>query len=135
MSSRGSSTKKPAGGSEPAGLTGRRILIVEDSPVVGPFTVDLLADLGCEVVGPAPNMAAARELADAATLDAALMDVHIRGERVFPLCEMLDARGIPFVLTSGYADWHMPEKWDDRPRLQKPYTVDQVEQALSALLD
>ena len=60
-----------------------------------------------------------------------MMDVHIRGERVFPLCELLAAQGVPFVLTSGYADWHMPEKWDDRPRLQKPYTIDQVEEALA----
>ena len=37
------------------------------------------------------------------------MDVHIRGERVFPLCEVLAAQGVPFVLTSGYADWQMPE--------------------------
>jgi hypothetical protein len=29
----------------------------------------------------------------------------------------------------------MPEKWEDRPRLQKPYTVDQVEKALAALFD
>jgi hypothetical protein len=62
------------------------------------------------------------------------MDVHIRGERVFPLCELLDAQGVPFDLTSGYADWHMPEKWDGRPRLQKPYTVEQVGQALASLL-
>ena len=114
-------------------LTGKRILVVEDSPVVGPFTVDLLGDLGCEVVGPAPNMAAARELAEEGGYEAALMDVHIRGERVFPLCELLEAKGVPFVLTSGYADWTMPEKWDDRPRLQKPYTIDQVEEALSGL--
>jgi hypothetical protein len=40
---------------------------------------------------------------------------------------------VPFVLTSGYADWSMPEKWDDRPRLQKPYTIEQVEEALTAL--
>ena len=116
-------------------LQGRRILIIEDSPVVGPFTADLLEDLGCTVIGPAPNMAAARELVDEAEFDAALLDVHIRGERVFPLCELLDAKGIPFVLTSGYADWHMPEKWHGRPRIQKPYTIDQVEEALSACFD
>jgi len=117
------------------GLKGRRILLIEDSPVVGPFTADLLDELGCVVVGPAPNMAAARELVDAGEFDAALIDVHIRGERVFPLCEMLQAKGRPFVLTSGYADWQMPEKWQDRPRLQKPYTLDQVEEALSGLFD
>lgn len=118
-----------------AGLAGRRILLVEDSPVVAPFTADLLDDLGCVVVGPAPNMAIARELVEAGEYDAALMDVHIRGERVFNLCEILDARGVPFVFTSGYAGWQLPDKWQDRPRLQKPYTVEQVERALSALFD
>jgi len=116
-------------------LDGRRILVVEDSPVVGPFTADILVDLGCDVVGPAPNMAAARELIESEEVDAALMDVHIRGERVFPLCELLEERDVPFVLTSGYADWTMPEKWLDRPRLQKPYTIDDVSEALAGVLN
>jgi CheY-like chemotaxis protein len=131
MSSRDSSTKASR---KTAGLAGRRVLIVEDSPVVGPFTADLLEELGCVVVGPAPNMAAARELIDSERFDAALMDIHIRGERVFPLCDALAAKGVPFVLTSGYADWHMPEKWRDRPRLQKPYRLEEVEEILSKLL-
>lgn len=102
--------------------------------MVGPFTVDVLEELGCQVVGPAPNMASARELIDGEKFDAALVDIHIRGERVFPLCEVLEAKHVPFILTSGYADWGMPEKWEDRPRLQKPYTQEEVEQALNALL-
>jgi DNA-binding NtrC family response regulator len=113
----------------------KRILVIEDSPVVGPFTADLLSELGYEVVGPAPNMAIARKLIESGTFDAALVDVHIRGERVFPLCEALDERGVPFVLTSGYADWTMPHKWQDRPRLPKPYSINQVEDALAAALN
>jgi CheY-like chemotaxis protein len=135
MSSRDSSTKTGGRTAADPDLKGRRILVVEDSPVVGPFTVDILDDLGCKVVGPAPNMAAARQLVEASEFDAALMDIHIRGERVFPICELLDAKRIPFVLTSGYADWNLPEKWEYRPRLQKPYTIDQVEKALKAALD
>src|SRR5690349_8034209 len=111
-------------------LKGRRILVIEDSPVVAPFTADALDELGCEVVGPAPNMAVARELTEGGGFDAAMLDVHIRGERVFPLCEILEKRGIPFVLTSGYADWSLPDKWQDVPRIQKPYTVDDVRAAL-----
>jgi CheY-like chemotaxis protein len=133
MSSPDSSTKKRATGASTADLSGRRILVIEDSPVVGPFTADILGDLGCEVVGPAPNIATARELIEEQDFDAALVDVHIRGERVFGLCEMLDAKDVPFILTSGYADWQMPEKLQDRPRLQKPYTIDQVREALSGL--
>lgn len=133
MSSRDSSTDGPLSSLRPS-LSGRRILVVEDSPVVGPFTADILADLGCDVVGPAPNMAYGRKLIEDGQFDAALMDIHIRGERVFPLCEMLEARNVPFVFTSGYADWTMPDKWNDRPRLQKPYTVGQIEEALAELL-
>ena len=135
MSSRDLSIKaRPPAAAKPD-LNGRRILVVEDSPVVGPFTADLLSELGCEVLGPAPNMAAARELVEAGEFDAALIDIHIRGERVFPLCEMLEAQDVPFVFTSGYADRQMPEKWEDRPRVQKPYTLEQIEKALSALFD
>ena len=113
----------------------KRVLLVEDSPVVAPFTADLLGELGYAVVGPAPNMASARELIESEALDVALMDIHIRGERVFPMCELLDAKGVPFILTSGYADWQIPDKWADRPRLHKPYTIEDVEAAFSGLFD
>lgn len=115
-------------------LRGRRILLVEDSPVVGPFTADLLEELGYTVIGPAPNLASARQLIETEDFDAAVVDVHIRGERVFPMCELLDAKGVPFVLTSGYADWQIPDKWAGRPRLTKPYKIADVEASLSALL-
>ena len=115
-------------------LAGRRILIVEDSPVVAPYTADILVELGCEVVGLAPNMATARSLVEGGGFDAAIMDVHIRGERVFPLCDILDAKGVPFLLTSGYADWDLPDKLRDRPRLQKPYKLQDMHRELSRLL-
>ena len=111
-------------------LAGRRILIVEDSPVVAPFAEALLELLGCRVVGPAGNMAVARDLAGAEDVDAALLDVRIRGEKSFSICEILDRRGVPFVLTSGYADWGLPSEWRDRPQLAKPYTQADLEQAL-----
>jgi len=50
------------------------------------------------------------------------------------LCDLLDARGIPFLLTSGYADWQVPDEWQRRPRLQKPYTFDQLRDALRLLV-
>ena len=120
-----------SGGAE---LKRRRILVIEDSPVVAPFTAEILGELGYDVVGPAPTMAAAREMIDSETFDAAIVDVHIRGERVFPLCDELAARGVPFLLTSGYADWQIPDKWQDAPQLQKPYTIEQIEDALTKLL-
>ena len=115
-------------------LAGKRILLVEDSPVVGPFAQSLLEELGCEVIGPAANMAAARESAESAELDAAIVDIRIRGEKAFPICEILERRQIPFILSSGYADWPTPLKWQDRPQLPKPYTLADMEAALGQLL-
>lgn len=119
---------------ELSGLEGRRVLLVEDSPVVGPFTADLVEELGCVALGPAPTLAAARELIASGGFDVAVVDVHIRGERAFSLCETLESQGIPFVLTSGYGDWQVPEHWAERPRLQKPYGLNGVRDALRTAL-
>ena len=99
---------------------GERILLVEDSPVISLRTEDSLRDHGYFVVGPAYDMQQALDLAGREQIDAAIVDLNIRGEKIFPVLTILKERGIPFVMTSGYADWSMPEEWQDRPRLQKP---------------
>ena len=120
--------------SPPAALEGRRILVVEDSPVVAEACEDMLRDMGCVPVGPAINMAAALQLAAGEPLDAAVVDINIRGGKVFPVLGILAGRGIPFLLASGYADWSMPEEWRDRPRLAKPYSPNLLRQSLLDLL-
>lgn len=114
-------------------LEGKRILVVEDSPVVAEVSQQMLQDLGCEVVGPAPNMALARSLAEEEPFDAAILDVRIRGEKAFSICEILASRGIPFLLTSGYGSWDLPVKWADSPTMAKPYTRDDLEIGLAGL--
>lgn len=99
---------------------GARILLVEDSPVISLRTEDSLRDHGYFVVGPAYDMQQALDLAGREQIDAAIVDLNIRGEKIFPVLTILKERNIPFVMTSGYADWSMPEEWQDRPRLQKP---------------
>jgi DNA-binding NtrC family response regulator len=115
-------------------LNGRRILLVEDSPVISEATEMMLRDMGCELVGPAGTMAPALQLATEAPLDAAVVDINIRGGKAFSILKILEGREIPFLLTSGYADWSMPEEWQGRPRLTKPYSEDGLKQALAELL-
>ena len=118
----------------PGELSGRRVLVVEDSPVVSAFTGELLEELECVLVGPAHNMAIARQLAQEEDIDAAVIDIRIRGEKSFAICEILAARGIPFVLTSGYADWPLPERWRDALQLPKPFKLEDLEAALKQVL-
>jgi CheY-like chemotaxis protein len=129
------SNSEPLPGDPGAALDGRRILVVEDSPVVAEACADMLRDMGCAAVGPATNMAAALQMSQDEELDAAVVDINIRGGKSFPVLRILEARGVPFLLTSGYADWSMPEEWQGRPRLAKPYTPNQLREGLLALLD
>ena len=116
-------------------LAGRRVLIVEDSPLIAAVLEDMLKDLGCAVAGPTGNMAFAVDLAKAEDLDAAIIDLNIRGGKVYPVAEVLRDRNVPFLLASGYADWTLRDDFKDRPRLTKPYSAETVEQKLLTLLD
>ena len=121
-------------GASPSLLHGKRILVIEDSPVVALACEDMLRDMGCAVVGPATNMATALQLASDEEFDAAVVDINIRGGKVFPVLKILAGRGIPFLLASGYADWSMPEEWQERPRLAKPFSPNLLRESLLALI-
>lgn len=115
-------------------LHGRRILLVEDEMLVSMFLEDALRRLGCEIVGPAARLAKAVELADAAAIDAAILDVNVHGEEVYPAAEKLAARDIPFAFVTGYRACIIAEIYRERLALQKPLEVGQVERALRLML-
>ena len=109
-------------------LEGCRILVVEDETLIAIDIENVLLDLGCEIVGPTGKLEIALQLARDETFDAAILDVTIRGGKTYAVAEMLRARGIPFVLASGYGDWTLPEPLRDQPRLTKPFTQAQLEE-------
>ena len=115
-------------------LTGRRILVVEDETLIAVAIEEVLQDLGCVVVGPVGKLDAALRLAREEALDAAVLDVTIRGGHVYAVADQLLARGVPFVLASGYGDWALPEGLRDRPRLTKPFTAQALMDQVSALV-
>ena len=61
-------------------------------------------------------------LVEEGDFDAAILDITIRGGKVYPVAEALLKRGIPFVFASGYGDWALPKELRDKPRLMKPFT-------------
>ena len=91
----------------PAGL---RILVVEDEMLIAVLIEEMLQGLGCQVVGPVSRLDAALRLAHEEPLDAAILDVRIRGGQVYPVAEELLARNIPFVLASGYGELGSPRE-------------------------
>ena len=113
--------------------TRRRILVVEDEAMIAFVIEDTLQELGYEVVGPCGSLATALCLAQDEKLDAAIHDIRIQEEKVYPVAEQLRARGIPFVLASGYGDWALPEAFRNQPRLTKPFTYEELETQVLSL--
>lgn len=112
------------------GLAGKSILVVEDESVVARMLDDLLSDRGVHVVGPAGTLASALALADSESFDCALLDVNLNGERSLPVAQVLQRRGIPYVLATGY----IAAECNDYPAalvLQKPYLPAQLMSALN----
>ena len=112
-------------------LVDRRILIVEDESLVAMLIETILEDMDCIPVGPAANIEEGlRLVADTQDLDAALLDVNVAGQQIFPVADALKARGVPFVFSTGYGEAGLPEHWRGHPTIQKPFTEDAVKSAL-----
>ncbi len=117
-------------------LGGKRVLIVEDEMLLALDLEEGLRDAGCEVVGPAGSLRSALRLVESSEIDAAILDVNLAGERVFPVAHILCERGIPFVFATAYSgsDELYPSEVRDVPRLSKPYTVGQAVATLDRMV-
>jgi CheY-like chemotaxis protein len=116
-------------------LNGRRVLVVEDESLVAMLLETILEDMECIPVGPASNIDDGEVLArDTVDLDAALLDVNVAGRQVFPVAEVLKARGVPFVFSTGYGEGGLPEEWRGQPTIQKPFTESAIRDALMAAM-
>jgi CheY-like chemotaxis protein len=113
----------------------RRVLVVEDEVTIALVIEETLLDLGAEVIGPASRLDAAMQLARDEVVDAAILDINIRGGDSYPVADILAARGIPFLLCSGYGDRGLDERHRDRPRLVKPYSPRDLEDRVLELLN
>jgi CheY-like chemotaxis protein len=113
--------------------TPRRILVVEDEPLISMMLEDFLDSLGHQVAGIVDSVGAALAAVKAGGVDAAILDVNLRGgEKSWPVADALAGEGIPFVLATGGVD-AIDAPHRDRPTLSKPFTIDGVKQALAAL--
>ena len=118
----------------PGPLAGRRILVVEDEPLLAMLTEDLLIEGGAVVVGPAPTLAAAEGLIAQGGLDGALLDVNICGREVYPVAELLARDGVPFVFVTGYGAQGHPPRYREHLTIQKPFRPETFARDVAAAL-
>src|SRR5215472_13551026 len=64
---------------------GRRILVVEDNFLVATLLAEVLESVGWQVVGPVAHLAGALDAAASEGFDAAVLDVNLGGQAVYPV--------------------------------------------------
>lgn len=112
----------------------RRILVVEDDFLVSLTTTDMLESIGCEIVGPAARLTAALQLVQSESLDAAILDINISGEMIWPVAEELQRRGVPFLFLSAYPQLSVvPKFFEAIARLEKPLEKSRLLNQLDAI--
>ena len=119
-----------------AALSGRRVLVVEDVLLVADMIAEALTNVGCEIVGPVARRERGLVLAREMSIECAVLDINLDGEPSFPIAEVLQERGIPFLFVTGYgAETVMPEPLRAVPRLAKPFHVHELLAALTGCCD
>jgi len=108
----------------PPALLGRRILFVDDEPLVAMLVEDLLREAGAEVVGPATTLSSGLDLVRAGGIDGAVLDVNLDGVLVYPLAEALALASVPFVFVTGYGNLGVDAVFAGATVLHKPLKLE-----------
>ena len=117
-------------------LQGKRMLVVEDEALIAMLVEDILTDLGCVVVDVAGTLEGGLAAAEqtASSIDGAILDINLGGAKVFPIADLLKARGVKFIFATGYGVMGLDPRYADHTVLSKPFRPDVLEKILVAAL-
>lgn len=108
-----------------------RVLVVEDEMTIALMIEDMLVDMGHEVVDMAMRLPQAVAAAQSGDIDFAILDINLDGLRSFPVADVLQARGVPFVFASGYGSRGLEGDYVGRKVLTKPFRSADLAQAIT----
>jgi CheY-like chemotaxis protein len=115
-------------------LSGLRVLIIEDEAFVSWLLSDILTSHGCIVVGSAAKLDQALAMISDADFDFAVVDVNLNGVCSYPAADMLEARRIPFVFSTGYGRQGLEPAYQRFAVIQKPFGEQDLLAVLKDLL-
>lgn len=116
-------------------LNGQTILLVEDEALIAMEIEMILEAFGAIVHGPIPELSEALAAAASERLDAAVLDIDLGGEEVFPVAQVLQRRRVPFLFHTGHGLRHELEgDYPGAAVCKKPMPADRLARHLAALL-
>lgn len=113
-----------------------RILVAEDNYLMAQEVGDFVLGCGYTLAGAAASVEGGLALIANSPLDGAVLDIDLAGEPSFPMCEALDAKGVPFVFLSAYssASTLVPLKFRTAPHIDKPFEPSRLKSVLEAMV-
>ena len=112
-----------------------KVLLVEDETMLAMLMEMMLEDLGFATAYHASTLNDGIEYARNGEYDLAILDINIIGGDSFPIAAAIADRGIPFMFCSGYGRLGIPDAWLNRRCIAKPFSAEQLSEALSELLE
>jgi CheY-like chemotaxis protein len=119
----------------PSTFADQRVLVAEDDYVVAQQMAHELRALGARIIGPASTPDAALQLACEHRLDAAVLDINLRGGAVYPVADLLSRNGVPFLFATAYDLRAIPERYAEVRVYDKAAEVLTLAEALSLVLE
>jgi two-component SAPR family response regulator len=110
----------------------RRVLIVEDEALIAMYVEDVISKFGYSVAGVVSNVDEALAFIETHAVDAAVLDINLKGTLVFPFADALMRKGIPFVFASSYGERAIPARYRVGQVVQKPFAPSELRRALAA---
>lgn len=117
-----------------AGGTAPRVLVVEDELLIALALETTLTTAGYSVAGPCSDVDTALRSLRGPAVDAALLDIDLDGQKVFPVADALADSGVPFAFLTGYGKAAVPERHAGRRQVNKPYMPRDLLKALEDII-
>jgi DNA-binding response OmpR family regulator len=110
----------------------KRVLLVEDEPLIAIALESTLKELGFDVVASATGISSALQVIGREPVECAILDVNLGSQRVDAVADALAARNCPFIFMTGYSTSDVPPGHRGRTVLQKPFRLDRLLAVLHA---
>lgn len=111
----------------------KSILIIEDDAIVTMLVEDMLLDMRINVLTSSTLESALFDI-ESETFDAAIVDMHLRGESAMAAIERLQTLKVPFLVLSGIDQSSFRMAHPGVMTMAKPFDKAELEDAVRTLL-
>jgi len=110
------------------------VFVVEDETMIRMMVVEMLEELGHTVAAEAAHFEQALDLASSSQFNLAILDINLAGRSSLPVAEVIKARKLPFILSTGYGANGIPPDFADVPAIQKPFTIEALGRTINEIM-